>query len=188
MALQKSSSKTILISPSARQSRLLMEKIELYSSKLNIKFDIDNRMEKVFPNNSQIVALPGSEGTIRGFSEVDLLTIDEASRVEDDLFRAVRPMLALSRGRHLIMSTPFGKRGFFYETMSGKIPGWDTWTIPVTASHILSEEFLQEERAILGDAWYRQEWLCDFLDESSSLFSEALITGTISQDVEAMVF
>ena len=35
-------------------------------------------------------ALPGREGTIRSYSGVDLLILDEASRVPDDLYRSVR--------------------------------------------------------------------------------------------------
>ena len=66
-------------------------------------------------NGSRVVSLPGDEGTVRGFSGVSLLVIDEASRVPDDLYRSVRPMLAVSQGRLVCLSTPFGQRGFFYE-------------------------------------------------------------------------
>jgi hypothetical protein len=56
-------------------------------------------MSLQFPNGSRIIGLPGSEETIRGFSAVSLLLVDEASRVPDDLYMAVR-----------LMSTPCGKR------------------------------------------------------------------------------
>ena len=45
-------------------------------------------------NGSRIIALPGTEKTIRGYAAADLVVIDEAARVEDDLLTAVRPMLA----------------------------------------------------------------------------------------------
>jgi hypothetical protein len=41
--------------------------------------------------------LPGKEATSRGYTPI-LIIIDEASRVPDDLYRAVRPMLAVSHG------------------------------------------------------------------------------------------
>ena len=50
-------------------------------------------------NFSRIVCVPCKEETIRGFAKVDLLVIDEAARVPDDLYRAVRPMLAVSGGQ-----------------------------------------------------------------------------------------
>ncbi len=65
-------------------------------------------------NGSRIVSLPGTEGTVRGFSGVALLIVDEASRVDDALYHAVRPMLAVSHGKLVLLSTPWGKRGFFY--------------------------------------------------------------------------
>ena len=81
-------------------------------------------MSLAFPNGSRIVGLPGNEATVRGFSAVALMLVDEASRVSDDLYRAIRPMLAVSDGTLWLMSTPFGKRGFFYEAWAN---GGDTW-------------------------------------------------------------
>ncbi len=75
-------------------------------------------------NVSRIVCLPCREETIRGYSNVSLLVIDEAARVPDDLYRAVRPMLAVSDGRLICLSTPYGKRGFFYDAWAN---GGDDW-------------------------------------------------------------
>jgi len=66
-------------------------------------------MSLEFPNGARIIGLPGSEATIRGFSAVSLLLVDEAARVSDDLYKAIRPMLAVSAGELWLMSTPFGK-------------------------------------------------------------------------------
>src|SRR5262249_58061446 len=68
-------------------------------------------------NGSRIVSLPGTERTVRGYSKADLIIIDEAARVEDSLLVATRPMMAVSEGggRLIALSTPAGKRGWFYE-------------------------------------------------------------------------
>jgi hypothetical protein len=58
-------------------------------------------------------ALPGTEKTIRGFSGAALLIVDEAARVDDALYYAVKPMLAVSGGSLLMLSTPYGRRGEF---------------------------------------------------------------------------
>src|SRR5207249_2922857 len=63
-------------------------------------------------NGSRFVALPGRDETIRSFSGVALLIIDEAARVADDFYRSMRLMLAVSRGRLVALSTPFGRRGW----------------------------------------------------------------------------
>jgi hypothetical protein len=119
--LCRSRSLTLLLSPSLRQSIELFRKVlECYSSVRELMGVITlNQTSLEFRNHSRIVCLPGREETIRSFSGVNLLVIDEAARVPDDLYRSVRPMLAVSRGRLVCLSTPFGRRGFFYEEWAG---------------------------------------------------------------------
>ena len=100
----------LMVSPSLRQSSELFRKFLSY---LELLPDMPVRNENtklsiMLDNNSRVVSLPGSEGTIRGYSSVSLLLIDEAARVVDDLYFAVKPMLAISRGRMLALSSPFG--------------------------------------------------------------------------------
>jgi hypothetical protein len=76
--------------------------------------DGDNAVSLLLPNGSRIVGLPRVEDTIRGFSAVSMLVIDEASRVSDEMYEALRPMLAVGDGDLWMMSTPRGKSGFFY--------------------------------------------------------------------------
>ena len=61
------------------------------------------------------MCLPGGEDTVRGFSGVRLLIVEEAARVPDETYFASRPMVAMSGGRIILMSTPAGRRGFFFE-------------------------------------------------------------------------
>ena len=89
-----------MVSPSARQSGEFLRKAAGFARRLGIrpKGDGDNEISLEFPNGSRIVGLPGSEATIRGFSAVSLLLVDEAARVSDELYLAIRPMLAVSDG------------------------------------------------------------------------------------------
>jgi hypothetical protein len=112
-------------------------------------------------NGSRIVALPGREDTIRGFSSVDLLIIDEAARVSDDLYRAVRPMVAVSGGQVICLSTPFGQRGFFWKEWTGNGP-WQRIQIAADQCPRLSKEFLAEELRAMGQSWFRQEYCNSF--------------------------
>jgi hypothetical protein len=63
-------------------------------------------------------ALLGTEKTIRGFSGAALLIVDEAARVDDALYYALKPMLAVSGGSLLMLSTPYGRRGFSSRSQS----------------------------------------------------------------------
>ena len=98
------------------RAREFVRKAALFLRKLGIKprGDGDNDISLALPNGSRIVGIPGIEATVRGFSSVSLMLVDEASRVPDELYRALRPMLAVGGGSLWLLSTPYGKRGFFY--------------------------------------------------------------------------
>jgi hypothetical protein len=116
---------------------------------------------------------------------VSLLLIDEASRVDDGLYRAMRPTLAVGNGDLWLLSTPNGKRGFLYEEWTH---GGDVWErIRVTAPDCprIDKGFLAEERAKEGDKWYRQEYLCEFVEREGAVFSQESIDAAL-QDYETL--
>ena len=185
----KPESLTLVISPSARQSGEFVRKSARFLEKLDIqpKGDGDNEMSLLLPNGSRIVGLPGNEVTVRGFSAVSLMVIDEAARVSDEMYRAVRPMLAVSRGTLWLMSTPCGKRGFFFETWRRAARSWLRMTVPATRCPRISRSFLKEERGILGESCFRQEYLCEFEDPVNRVFDRALIEEAFTEDVKPLV-
>ena len=113
---------------------------------------------------SRIVGLPGNEDTIRGFSAVSLLLVDEASRVPDDLYLAVRPMLAVSGGALWLMSTPCGKRGFFWETWDRGGAGWEKVQLTAHGVQVESQRGLKEDRGTMREWRFKQEYLCEFTE------------------------
>jgi hypothetical protein len=132
---------------------------------------------------SRIVCLPGTEKTVRGYSNVSLLIVDEAARVADDLYQSVRPMLAVSGGRLLLLSTPFGKRGFFHHEYTEGGPDWRRVTVTAHEVPRISPAWLAAERARIGDWWYRQEYLCEFVETDDQVFGYDLVMSAISPDV-----
>ena len=125
---------------------------------------------------------------MRGFSKVSLLLVDEASRVPDDLYKSVRPMLAVSNGDLWLMSTPRGKRGFFWETWSKKDAVWTRIFAPATECSRIKKEFLDEELEAMGERWFRQEYLCEFLETDDQVFREDLIERAFTDRVKPLVF
>jgi hypothetical protein len=113
-------------------------------------------------NGSRVISLPGHEGTIRSYSGVRLLVIDEAARVPTDLYRAVRPMLAVSGGRLIILSTPFGRRGFFYRAWEDQATDWLRFEVRAEQIPRIGRAFLDEELRTLGRSWFNQEYTCSF--------------------------
>ncbi|MEO7651195.1 MAG: terminase family protein [Bryobacteraceae bacterium] len=174
-ALTKPGSLTLVLSPSLRQSGEFVLKAEecLEPLKIKVRRDGVNKHSLLFPNGSRIVGLPGKEKTLRGFSNVSLLIVDEASRVPDEVYYAMRPTLANSNGDLWLMSTPLGQRGFFWkEWMTGK--EWKRIHVPATEWARFSADFLAEERS-KGERAFRQEYLCEFLDAENAVFPKDLI-------------
>ncbi len=186
-ALYYPGSLILLISPSLRQSSELFKKVQGFYKMLpdRPKLPEDNKLSMMLDNGSRIVSLPSSEANIRGFSAVSLVIEDEAARVDDDLYRAVRPMLAVSAGKIMLMSTPWGKRGHFFEEWTGDNE-WERIEIPAHKCPRISPVFLAEEEKCLGNWWYQQEYMCNFMETTDSLFSYDTIMAAMSDEIEPL--
>jgi len=184
VALYEPGALVLLLSPGERQSGELFRRCLAVYRALGqpVKARSIGALHLELDNGSRIVALPGKEETTRSFSDVRLLAIDEASRVDDALYKSVRPMLAVSGGRLICMSTPFGKRGFFYESWISD-EAWERYEVPATECPRIPPEFLAEERRVLGPWWFQQEFECQFSETSAQLFSYDALMATVSPDI-----
>jgi hypothetical protein len=153
----------LLVSRSYRQAAELFRILTGFHRRLgNPLVERRNAQQLVLTNLSRVLCLPCREDTIRGYAGVSLLVLDEAARVPDDLYRAVRPMLAVSAGRLVCLSTPYGKRGFFWHAWAEGGADWARIEVPADRVPRITPEFLQGERRALGESWYRQEYCCSF--------------------------
>jgi hypothetical protein len=187
-ALYVPRSLVLLVSRSLRQSAELFKKVQDMLSLLPVrpKLEEDNKLSLQLRNGSRIVSLPGSEETIRGFSGVSLLIEDEASRVSDALFFATRPMLAVSAGRHILMSTPWGRRGHFFEAWENGGPSWERVRITAEQCPRIAPEFLAEEERDMPANWFKSEYRCEFTDTIDAVFSSEDIAAAMSSDIEPL--
>jgi hypothetical protein len=183
-ALLQPGSLTLLLSPTLRQSG------ELFRKMLSIYRALGKPVAQLrqtaltleLLNGSRVVALPGDEEGVRCFSGPALIVLDEAARVRDELYSSVRPMLATSGGTLAVFSTPFGKRGWFYDAWQGKGP-WERVRVRADQCPRIPREFLEEEKLALGLRWFRQEYETSFEDSISAFFDHATILNALSGQV-----
>lgn len=189
-AVYQDNSLTLLLSPSLRQSQELFRKVkdifEAVQSPSLPKASQDTALTLSLSNHSRIVALPANEATIRGFSGVSLLICDEASRIPDALYQAVRPMLAVSGGRLVLLSTPFGKRGFFHQEWTEGGASWRRVKITADQCPRIDKDWLERERKMIGDWWYRQEYMCEFVETADQVFSYDDIAAALSDEIKPL--
>jgi hypothetical protein len=171
-AIYAPGSLVLLLSPSLRQSAELFRTVSRLHGRIGqrVPANAETVLRLELANGSRILSLPASEATIRGYAGVSLLLIDEASRVPDDLYASVRPMLATTDGRLIAMSTPFGKRGWWSDAWHDGGRVWQRVEITADQCPRISSAFLAEERESLGEWWYRQEYECQFIDADSQAF------------------
>jgi hypothetical protein len=176
----------LLLSPTLRQSQELFRKcLDIYRAlECPIPAEAESALRLELVGGSRIISLPGKEASVRGYSGVRLLICDEASRCPDPLYFSTRPMLAVSGGRLILLSTPFGTRGFFYEGWRSE-EAWERYEIPATMCPRIPSSFLVEERENMGEWWFAQEYGCQFLDAQSAAFRREDIDRAFAEEVEA---
>jgi hypothetical protein len=172
-AIYRPHSLILMASPTQRQSSELFKKCTALYASLGrpIPPETETALTLSLENGSRIVSLPGSESGIRGYSGVKLLIIDEASRVPDDVYFAMRPMMAVSGGRLIAASTPYGKRGWWYEAWSS-LEGWERYEVPAMECPRIPADFLAEEERTHPPYWFNQEYRCQFEQNENAVFRQ----------------
>ena len=186
-ALYHPGSLVLCLAPALRQSQELFGKVAGFYRDLGrpVAPQGERKLSLELENGSRIITLPVSEKTIRGFSGATLLLVDEASRVDDGLYYAIRPMLAVSGGRLMMLSTPAGRRGVFYEEWTNW-EGWERYEIPAEEVPRIPPGFLAEERAALPAFIYEQEYCCRFIETEDQLFGYDLVASSITDEVSPL--
>lgn len=183
----------VIVAPGERQSKELMRRILRFWRKMGrlIPHTGVSQTSLHLSNGARLEAYPASSETIIGLSAVTLLVAEEASVIPDELYHYVDPMLAVSQGRLIGLSTPKGKRGWWYEL----------WATPPAADadiarfNVRAEDcpridpaWLAARRRRMGDWWYQQEYNCVFQDAESSAFRsqdiDAAFSGAVAFDQE----
>jgi terminase large subunit-like protein len=179
----------LVVCPAERQSKeFLADKVlRLYNANARpLDGGSESTLHLTLGNGSRILALPGNEATLRGYSGARLIVLDEAARVPDDLYYSLRPMLAVSGGRLIALTTPWGKRGWFHAEYTEGGADWERVKVTAHECPRITPEFLEEERRRLPDLWYKSEYLCQFEDVAGSVFSYEHIAGALSDEVQPL--
>jgi hypothetical protein len=178
----------LLVCPSERQSGELLRKIKaILAQTPGIDYSRDAVLQVELGNGSRILALPSAEANLRGFSAPSMVIIDEASRCDDNLFYSLKPMMAVGNGKLILLSSPFGRRGFFFDVWTNG-ENWTRFTVKATDCERITPEFLASEKASMPSFIYEQEYECAFTDSTSQIFSSELIESSINKELKAVVW
>jgi hypothetical protein len=159
------------------QSAEWLAKVKSALRRLQIPFRTDriHRYSVVLPNLSRIVCLADVADNVVGISAPNLIVIDEAARVSEDLIVALTPMLATSNGRLWALSTPFKQAGFFYDAWRHTAGPWTRFLVTAEDCPRISPDFLAETKILIGENKYRREFLCEFKAGDHQIITRELI-------------
>ncbi len=170
----------MVISATERQAGLLFEKILSYitiKAKILIKTPYSRNVTKTkiaLKNGTTIYCLPtGNSGYgIRGFT-INLLIADEAAFIPEEVWSAVTPMLATTKGSIILLSTPYGRTGYFARCFED--PKYTKFHVSSLDCPRIDKEFLDHEKQTMTKMQWQQEYLGEFVDNLMQLFSDKLI-------------
>ena len=152
-----------------------------YSKKIIQKGDEKPTKHKLmFKNGTGILCYAaGEQGEgLRGLT-IKKLMPDEGSRMSEEYFISVIPMLSVIRGSMDIASTPFQKKHkdgtekFFYKCSKDEI--FKKYYVSAEDCPRHTKEFLAKQKERLTKLAYAQEYLAVFTDELKRLFDDELI-------------
>ncbi len=188
-ALYTPDSLVLLLAPVGRQSKELLGKVRQVYADVpgDLGAEADNQVTLELANGSRIVVIPAKEANIRGFSAVSLLVVDEAGWVPDTVYQAVRPMLAVSQGRIVLLSTPNGKRGFFHHEWTESGADWHRTKITATMCPRIAPEWLARERTKIPGSVYDQEYMCVFGELEDAVFRYEDVRRALADDLKPLV-
>jgi hypothetical protein len=187
-ALYEPGSLVLIVSPSQRQSQEVFRRLMIAHAKLKGVPELtqESALRAQFANGSRVLALPGSEKTTRGYAAANMVILDEAARVDDELLAALRPTMATVDGSLIALSTPFGKRGWFYEAWSGGDPSWTRIRVAASECPRISKDFLDDERRELGAMRFSEEYELAWNEPDESMFATAIIDRAFTSDVRPL--
>ena len=187
-AVYQPGSLTLVVAPSQRQSAICARKINGFIKSLQPVevLESDNKLSFTLANKSEVWALPGDPETLRGFSAPNLVIIDEAAFASDALMEAVVPMLAVSEGHLLLLSTPNGQRGFFYEAFVSQDEDWLRISVPASQCPRIKPEFLEKMRKKLPAWKFEQEFNCVFGNSENQIFSSDMVRAAFTKTIKPL--
>ena len=165
----------VCLSPTMRQTRELLLKVALFlrragELKSQCLSGSGGKLELVLRSGARVSGLPGRQDGVRGASAPRLVILDEAAKIPDEVYLAARPMLAAGAGELVMVSTPFGEQGFFWKAWTAGGAEWTRVSVKATECERIRPEFLAEERRAMGEDWFRQEYLCEFVGAADAAF------------------
>src|SRR5450759_3600753 len=161
----------VIACPAQRQSAEAVRRVREALIKAGAALEINNVYGLELENGSRVLALPGSDDSIRGLTVDGWIVADEAARLPEDLIAALRPMRARTQARFAMLSTAWSRTDPFWTAWASDEQSWIRLKATADELDTFSAEFLEQERRALGEDVFKREYLGIPLGAHASPFS-----------------
>jgi hypothetical protein len=160
-ALFSPSSLSVVACPAQRQSAEAVRRVREAVIKAGGKLEADNTYTLELTNGSRVMALPGSDDSIRGLTVDAWIVADEAARLSDEMIAALRPMRARRPdARFAMLSTAWTRTDPFWMAWAGDAQSWIRLKATADTDAVQYDpKFLEQERLALGEVAFKCEYL-----------------------------
>lgn len=183
----------LCVAPAQRQSQLWFNATAEFIRRLNEGTELlerDNSLSFTLRNKSRCVALPADPATIRGFSAPAMIVVDECAFIppadSDKVFSALTPMLAVSQGQLVLISSANGKTGYFFNAFHSQGEDWQRFLVTADKCPRIPKEFLEQERRNKPEWQYLQEFYCLWASPENAFIDFDTIRGAYDAGVKPL--
>lgn len=176
----------LIIAPTLEQAKISFDMIKNFIISNDFLASQVERMTLTmvfFKNKSQIfVRACGRTGfQARGYN-ADLWIVDEEAFIPDAVYNAIKPNIAARRGSIIEISTPFGKRGVFYQNYYSD--EYVQFSAKTSECPLVEKSFLESEKKRMSEVEYLQEYEGEFVEEVDVFFPRDLILSCLEVEEE----
>jgi len=150
---------SVIACPAQRQSAEAVRRVRDSLIKVGAELKVDNVYGLELKNGSRVLALPGSDDSIRGLTVDGWIVADEAARLDNNLISALRPMRARTRARFAMLSTAWSRTDPFWTAWSDDDPSWLRLKATADVPGMFAPAYLDQERRALGEHSFNREYL-----------------------------
>jgi len=176
--LTKPKTQALIFSPSEGQSKELLGYVREMNDAVGrpVKVIRQSMTELAWENGSVVKAKADAPKSARGFTP-NILIIDEGAQVSDELYLAVKPMMVLGNAEMMILSTPYGQVGWFFEIWKDKtiLNRWKTFEVNAYQCPRIDKATLEEHRLTMPPRWFDQEYMLAFNSAVDAVFPGDII-------------
>ncbi len=134
-----------------------------------------NQVHQIVINGIKIIALSAAKNSraIRGHGRnVGVIIRDEDAFITDDVMKIIRPVRISNSAKELVGSTTAGHNHFYKDYESGV---YETYKLTSYDNKFIDKADLDEEKKLLTEAEFNQEYMAEFMDDRYSVFPQVLI-------------